>query len=776
MHKLSRLAAGVVAAVSFGVSFPAFSADWDSNGLSVYEGDYNGDGLKDLLVKPTAHDVNIPYEITVQLLRPNQARPTLLLKQATGDFELVYNPPGVELQKVLWQPSEYHSLLGDVNGDGLNDLLLQARRSTDLSVVLPAAVGESQPVISQQIDSTTLGVDISQESGAEIVFEDRNNDGLADLVIRKAGEIQQVSLSDSQSQLMAAVIDDIDDADTSTVYSSWSAPGATQPIGALPGKGGVSPFGGSQYSIPVEVPPGVNGLQPNLSINYSSKQGNGVAGLGWGVSGIPIIARCNKEIEPDGMKQGVVFSKADRLCLNGKKLRAVSGNYWEEGTVYRPDLDDFTRVVQVGSYSSDQTQLNLSFRVDFKNGLRAEFGATTDSQIEAVDGMVNQIDYAWAVNKISDRFNNDMLFTWTEKQHAEGESGSIGQFYPDTVEYGGGYKVVFDYVTGQRTEPLKYMGFARTRNVDRLEKIRVLQNDSLIREYRLSYQKNSSSNKQQLTAIELCGSDSVCLPKTTVDWKNDAYAFQTGSSTQLAAADDKIYGFHELNLNGDGYQDFLATTYNSASKQFSIRLYRGTENGLQATVVKTYPYEDGSKLNSPAITVLDANNDGYDDLLLSVNTVTDLGSAYNFNYLDDLYLSDKETGFDAPVQMIRWSINFSKNLSIEFFRAEELSPNRAKPIATDINGDGKVDLVRRLFMTNSSGGLIALPWIYTLNDGGHGEVKYETSGYLIDDANGDNNGSIDEVIVWFYTSYTPKVIKYLFPFDIDNNGHESDPL
>ena len=43
----------------------------------------------------------------------------------------------------------------------------------------------------------------------------------------------------------------------------------------------VGPDGSANYSVPIRVMPGVNGLQPNLSISYNSNAPNGTLGVGF---------------------------------------------------------------------------------------------------------------------------------------------------------------------------------------------------------------------------------------------------------------------------------------------------------------------------------------------------------------------------------------------------------------------------------------------------------------------------------------------------------------
>lgn len=43
----------------------------------------------------------------------------------------------------------------------------------------------------------------------------------------------------------------------------------------------VNPDGSFSRSIPIEIPPGRNGIQPNLALVYNCNSGNGMLGVGW---------------------------------------------------------------------------------------------------------------------------------------------------------------------------------------------------------------------------------------------------------------------------------------------------------------------------------------------------------------------------------------------------------------------------------------------------------------------------------------------------------------
>ncbi len=45
--------------------------------------------------------------------------------------------------------------------------------------------------------------------------------------------------------------------------------------------------------IPIKIPQGVHGMQPNLALEYDPNAGNGIVGVGWQLTGLSTITRVN---------------------------------------------------------------------------------------------------------------------------------------------------------------------------------------------------------------------------------------------------------------------------------------------------------------------------------------------------------------------------------------------------------------------------------------------------------------------------------------------------
>src|SRR5205809_6100620 len=74
--------------------------------------------------------------------------------------------------------------------------------------------------------------------------------------------------------------------------------------------------GTGNFTVPIALPPGRNGLQPQLNLVYSTGNGNGIFGLGWSLS-IPGVARKTSKGIPRCRDYDPDLTKRDTFILSG---------------------------------------------------------------------------------------------------------------------------------------------------------------------------------------------------------------------------------------------------------------------------------------------------------------------------------------------------------------------------------------------------------------------------------------------------------------------------
>ena len=118
-------------------------------------------------------------------------------------------------------------------------------------------------------------------------------------------------------------------------------------VGATLGEFAANDYGAATYRIPIMVPSGAGGFQPEIALAYDSQGANDLAGLGWTLQGLSLIRRCPRTLAHDADYRGafqVLFDGRDRFCLDGQRLRLVSGGYGADGSEYRTEIESFSRV------------------------------------------------------------------------------------------------------------------------------------------------------------------------------------------------------------------------------------------------------------------------------------------------------------------------------------------------------------------------------------------------------------------------------------------------
>jgi hypothetical protein len=166
----------------------------------------------------------------------------------------------------------------------------------------------------------------------------------------------------------------------SCVAATIISQGAFAAVGVTRGVPNVSSSGTASYEIPLTLPPGTNGLTPKLSLRYTHTQGSDFFGVGWSLTGLSAIFRCNKTYTQDGAPSAANLATSDGYCLDGNRLRLTGGTYGVAASTYQTEIEMFSRVLAQGAAGNGPA----SWEVRSKDGLIYEYGNSADSRIESV--------------------------------------------------------------------------------------------------------------------------------------------------------------------------------------------------------------------------------------------------------------------------------------------------------------------------------------------------------------------------------------------------------
>ncbi|MCK1383303.1 VCBS repeat-containing protein [Bradyrhizobium sp. 21] len=384
---------------------------------------------------------------------------------------------------------------------------------------------------------------------------------------------------------------------------------------SLPGSFAVSPTGGATYSIPIALPPGTAGMAPSLSLEYGSQGPNGLLGVGWSLSGLPVITRCPQTKVQDGVVGGVNFDANDRYCMDGQRLTALSGAYGADGTQYRTEVESYSKIISHGTSGNGPAW----FEVHTKSGQTMEFGNTTDSRVLAQGKASARV---WALNKVSDTKTNYYTVSYVLDP-------TKSEFYPVRIDYTGNataglsaYNSVQFIYASRSDNPPRYEAGSLIQTDGRLTNVKTYSGSSLVTNYQLAYQLSSSTGRSEIISVTACAADGSCLPATTFQWTGSgsvafsgggglnpsSWDFGTPPASLRAPLSGDFNGDGKLDVmmfSNDGYYLMLANGDGSFSGQFS-----GMPNGWD---FGTPPQSMRTPLTG------DFNGDGKTDIIMLSN-------------------------------------------------------------------------------------------------------------------------------------------------------------
>lgn len=360
--------------------------------------------------------------------------------------------------------------------------------------------------------------------------------------------------------------------------------------GFTPGEFSVGKSGAAGYTIPIVVPPGTAGMQPSLSLSYSSQGGNGPLGLGWSLGGFSVVTRCPATMAQDGLLDGVDLDSNDRFCLDGQRLVSHTSGTDDVGDYiqYRTEIDVFSRVRGYKD-PADPSRVYM-FKAWTKGGQTFEYAFTTDSRIYAAD---TSHVLTYAVSKIRDTVGNYISFEYVK-------SASRSTYYPRRVKYGGNdgspatphYATILFEVEDRPDETTGYVAGSRVQRNERIHEIHVYQkdyatgSDKLVSLYTLTY-TNGGAGESRVTRIQQCTGTGKCFNQSKFTWNDtDGGWASHGAISNLSPAhgyeNAGEYPFYFGDWNGDGRTDL------GRVGETGVTFFTATASG-GFTAYETYP-------------------------------------------------------------------------------------------------------------------------------------------------------------------------------------------
>ncbi|MDP2753936.1 MAG: SpvB/TcaC N-terminal domain-containing protein [Nitrospirota bacterium] len=311
-------------------------------------------------------------------------------------------------------------------------------------------------------------------------------------------------------------------------------------------------FSGSfGYQYKIDVPPGTNGLTPDLSISYNSHSAKGKAGwvgAGW-------------EIPLSYIQRNIQYTRKTTsddtfdLYLGGAKHDLVKTG----AGIYHTKVEAYLKI----EHKDDPTPPNdggTYWVVTTKDGTEYRFGYSTVSEnmVNTSDPSMTPYVWRWSLDRIKDSNGNCIYFTYVEDQ---------GSVYLDTITYNNVGKRVIQFVRESKPDAFLIIDQgSEVYDAYRLSEIQVKVNGSLARKYKLSYALNETQNKSLLTFITQYGADGTSsLPPVKFQYTSLNNGFSEGAEWSTPGTKDIRTVDKDKNdtdgdtfdVNGDGLPDIV---------------------------------------------------------------------------------------------------------------------------------------------------------------------------------------------------------------------------
>ncbi len=435
--------------------------------------------------------------------------------------------------------------------------------------------------------------------------------------------------------------------------------------------------GTGNFTVPLALPPGRNGLQPSLTLRYSTGHGNGPFGLGWEL-GTPSIARKTSKGVP-------AYDATDVFILAGAedlvRLPVAPGIAGRER--YRPRTE--------GAFASIERAIDATndfWTVTGTSGLVSVYGTPSrrgaDRAVVARTGLDRRQAFSWKLTETRDVFGNLLEYAYL-RDNASGGAREWDQLYLSRVRYvddddpGGGrrFAVTIDFLYEDRPDPFsEYRPGFEIRTRRRCTTIRVstnVQRPLRVRDYELAYTQDAANSVSLLSSVTVAGygdPDSngdqaierlppVSFGYTRFEPRARRFVPLAGTLPALSLANPNV---ELVDLAGTGLPDIVEIDN-------GIRFWRNRGHGRFDPPRDMRRAPAGLALSRAGVQLMDADGDGRTDLLVSTPEAS------------GFFPITTEGAWDARI--------FSRHRVAPTFQLDDPDVR-----LIDLNGDGIIDALR----------------------------------------------------------------------------------
>jgi YD repeat-containing protein len=510
--------------------------------------------------------------------------------------------------------------------------------------------------------------------------------------------------------------------------------------GMLTGSLSVGPTGAALYSVPISIPPGIAGMAPNLSLVYNSQGGPGIAGLGWDMTGLSTIQRCQKTFTQDGYTLAVKMSTigfesqaGDGVCLDGKRLLVDKVEGSGHTVTFVTEYQDFsTTSANFNGYDAGSRQTNYTFKVVTKSGETRYYGSRKNARVylpmeddNGIKATGETVPAVWALDMVVDPWGNFYEIHYNDDLDTDSDFQDRGLIVT-SIDYTGH----MDLLTGEvDVQPFNHIRFAYHDRTDvrnqrfrdsvlpmkkRLLSITAYLGDSQGQTYGLIYEKPIAPYRPMdpdtLTAIAIVAKPGTngpnCLdpqvvystnPSTTekcakplmFTWKTFDPGSETWWNDNSEYALPAIFsgaGTQFVDIDGDGLVDFVEAPWGLELSKVWKNSGHGWDKMDSWALPPGVTMTNSTNGNVNGTRFMDVDGDGLLDLIRDNGCV-----GYNPNCdLPKVWLNKSRS---SSVGASIW-IEQTGGLAGSHLGLMDLSPGSAyNAQAGDLDGDGLLELM-----------------------------------------------------------------------------------